>query len=185
MAAPRKTNIKELILDSAVALLREKSFSDITLADISARAGISKGTLYYYYSDKDDILFDVADIYLTRLADDLVVWADNKEKDTSMPRLVNYTFSRAIFNESGPMRLHLIGAAVAGHEQVRLRLIEKYRYFRDALAERIAQRCPEADSEYYAWLILTIMDGLLVQNQLANRDFNIEAFIAKTTELIR
>lgn len=184
MAAPRGDNIRENILDKTIQLMQSKSFSDITLADISAAAGISKGTLYYYYRDKDDILFDVADIYLNRLADDLVGWADNREKDTSAPRLINYTFQRGIFNESGPLRIYLIAAAISGHEDVRQRLIEKYRFFSESLSARIAQRRPDADPDYTAWLILTIMDGLLVQDQLGNPDLDIEAFIRKTVELL-
>ena len=59
MAAPRKDNVKEKILDATEALLKSKSLSDITLSEIAASAGVSKGTLYYHYKNKTDILFDI------------------------------------------------------------------------------------------------------------------------------
>ena len=47
MAAPRNDNVKEKILDAATGLLDTQTFADISLAEIAAAAGVSKGTLYY------------------------------------------------------------------------------------------------------------------------------------------
>ena len=85
MAAPLGTQIRERILESAAALMEERSFFDISLADIARAARISKGTLYYYYNSRDAILFDLTDRYLQKLSDDLLAWVDNEEKDTSLP----------------------------------------------------------------------------------------------------
>lgn len=52
MAAPRNDNVKEKILDAATGLLDTQTFADISLAEIAAEAGVSKGTLYYYYKIK-------------------------------------------------------------------------------------------------------------------------------------
>ena len=64
MAAPRKDNVKELILDAAEKLLESRKLSDISLSEIAQTAGISKGTLYYHYKSKNEILFDITDKYL-------------------------------------------------------------------------------------------------------------------------
>jgi AcrR family transcriptional regulator len=80
MAAPRKDNVKGKILDAAEALLQTKNLSDISLAEIAALAGVSKGTLYYHYKNKTDILFDITDRYLSKQWDELVSWTENREK---------------------------------------------------------------------------------------------------------
>ena len=49
MAAPRKDNIKEKILQATTELLKTTALAEISLAEIAAAAGISKGTLYYHY----------------------------------------------------------------------------------------------------------------------------------------
>ena len=61
MAAPLGTDTRDAILSAATALLKENTFDTVTLALIAKEAGISKGTLYNYYSSKEDILFDLAD----------------------------------------------------------------------------------------------------------------------------
>lgn len=184
MAAPLGTQIRERILESAAALMEERSFFDISLADIARAARISKGTLYYYYNSRDAILFDLTDRYLQKLSDDLLVWVDNEEKDTSLPRLLRYTFSRGVYDKSGSMRLFLIAEAVSGKGDVRDKLLEKYAHFKNVLAQKIAARKPGADGEYLAWLTLTVMDGMLVQSQLKNPALDTDAFIEATARLI-
>ena len=186
MAAPLNNNIREKILEGTARLLENASFSSITLGQIAREAGISKGTLYYYYSNKDDILFEIADRYLSALSDSLLEWTENPHKDTSLGRLLNYAFTRGIFDKSGNLRLYLLGEAVSGGgEELREKLLAKYLYFKNTLAEKIRQRKPGADADYAAWLVLTVMDGLLVQSRLQNAGLDMEGFLQKTVELMK
>lgn len=50
------SNIKDRIINTAWDLFREKGFGDTTINDIIREAGISKGTFYYYFRSKDDML---------------------------------------------------------------------------------------------------------------------------------
>ena len=45
------------ILDSAGAVFAEYGFYKATIAQIAARAGVADGTLYLYFKNKDDILY--------------------------------------------------------------------------------------------------------------------------------
>lgn len=185
MAAPRNANIKQTILATALQLLQTTSFADISLAQIAQAAGISKGTLYYYYNSKDDILCDITESYLTHLAGDLLSWVDNKEKDTRPERLFNYVLRRGAASTFGNLRLYLIGAAVSGDTLVRDRFVERYDYFQTTLTAKIAERLPNADSNYLAWLLLTTMDGMLVQVQLRSPGFDFDSFVNKTVQILQ
>jgi AcrR family transcriptional regulator len=44
------------LLDAALALFVEKGFAGSRAEDIAARAGVSKATLYLYFTSKDDLL---------------------------------------------------------------------------------------------------------------------------------
>lgn len=184
MAAPRNENLKGTILAAALTLLQTTAFGDISLATIAKKAKISKGTLYYYYASKDDILLDITDQYLKKLSDDLLSWVDNPEKDTRPERLYNYVLRRGAGAESGNLRLYLIGAAVSGDGAVRQRFVQQYQYFRRTLTDRLSSRLPCADCDYIAWVLLTAMDGILIQGQLQNPDFDPDRFIQKTVQLL-
>ena len=94
MAAPRKDNIKEKILLATAELLKTHPLAELSLADIAAAAGISKGTLYYHYKTKNEIFMELTEDFLREQWEDLIRWTENKEKDTSLERLVRYVADR-------------------------------------------------------------------------------------------
>ena len=49
-------NKSEKILDALQQLLEERNIQHISVSDIAARAGIGKGSIYYYFPPKDAIL---------------------------------------------------------------------------------------------------------------------------------
>ncbi|GGJ08017.1 TetR/AcrR family transcriptional regulator [Streptomyces brasiliensis] len=54
---PRKGDVREqAILDTAEALLGEVGFEAMTVADIAEGAGISRGSLYFYFRSKHDVV---------------------------------------------------------------------------------------------------------------------------------
>ena len=168
MAAPRNDNVKEKILDAATGLLNTQTFADISLAEIAAAAGVSKGTLYYHYKNKTDILFGITNRYLDRQWDDLIAWTENKDKDTSVHRLVKYVVERN--TASAGMRLHLIHAAMLGDEALRAKLIDRYAAFERLIAEK---------------LILLASDGMIVQEALRNDNFDAAAFVRQSEAYLR
>lgn len=60
---------KDKLFFAADALLKEKSFLDIKIRDIVAKANVSIGTFYHYYSTKMDVFYEtyrVADQYFSK-----------------------------------------------------------------------------------------------------------------------
>ena len=49
-------NKSEKILDALQQLLEEKSIQNISVSEIASRAGIGKGSIYYYFPSKDAIV---------------------------------------------------------------------------------------------------------------------------------
>ncbi|HPS76209.1 MAG TPA: TetR/AcrR family transcriptional regulator [Oscillospiraceae bacterium] len=183
MAAPRKDNVREKIMDAAETLLQTDNLSDITLAEIAALAGVSKGTLYYHYKDKTEILFGLTDRYLDKQWDELVSWTENKEKDTSIHRLVKYVVERNV--ASAGIRLHLLNAAMLGDEETRRKLIDRYSQFETLISQKIAERTDAVGADYLTWLILLASDGLIVQKAIRNDRFDTEEFIRQSAAYLR
>jgi len=51
-----KKDTREKILESALALFRERGFAEATMREIAARAGVAIGLAYYYFDSKDAIV---------------------------------------------------------------------------------------------------------------------------------
>jgi AcrR family transcriptional regulator len=50
---------RQRIIDAASDLLRTRDPEGVTMVDVAAAAGLSKGSLYYYFSDCDQVLREV------------------------------------------------------------------------------------------------------------------------------
>lgn len=72
-----KGHRREIILRSVANFLRNAPLSSVTMEDIATELGMTKGNLYYYFKDKQDILFQChmrsMDISLKALDDALSV----------------------------------------------------------------------------------------------------------------
>lgn len=58
---PRKTKeesikTRSLLLEAALDVFSEKSFSEVTLSEIAERVGMTKGALYWHFKNKGDLL---------------------------------------------------------------------------------------------------------------------------------
>lgn len=64
MARPRKDSnsksAKEKLMESAFQLIRSKGFSAATIDDFCAKAGVTKGTFFHYFSSKEDLAIKAA-----------------------------------------------------------------------------------------------------------------------------
>ncbi len=52
---------RQEILDAAIKVFAEKGFSSATLDEIAQEAEFSKGTIYLYFSNKEDLLYSILD----------------------------------------------------------------------------------------------------------------------------
>lgn len=180
MAAPRNENIKEIILDAAQKLLSEKRFADISLAAVALKAGVSKGTLYYYKT-KGEIFFDLTDRHLKQQWEDFILWTENREKDTSLKRLIKYVIERNV--ENAFFRMQLYNEAQAGDEVTRQKIVNRYSEFHTLISGKIAQRTSQPAS-YITWLLFVISDGIIIQTAISNKNFNRDKFINETADYI-
>jgi AcrR family transcriptional regulator len=183
MAAPRKDDVREIILNTTEALLESKALADISLAEIARVAGISKGTLYYRYKTKDDILLALTERYLSVQRDDLLRWTEDKSKDTSLSRLVRYVAERDV--DRVGIRMHLIYSAMLGNETLKRKLAALYEDFAALIAQKIAERTDAVPADYLTWLILLASDGLIIQKTLQSGNLDADAFIRQSAELVK
>lgn len=53
------------IINAAMDLLKKKSFSDISVEDITNKSGVAKGSFYTYFPTKESIIFAMGDVFET------------------------------------------------------------------------------------------------------------------------
>lgn len=69
----RSQDTQERLLSALVSLLEEKFFEQITIRDLATRAGVSSGTIYRRFKDKDALL----PVLYQRLNRDMLDWSES------------------------------------------------------------------------------------------------------------
>ncbi len=67
LAQDRSVRARATLVEAAAALCRTRSFDDVSVAEICARAGVAKGSYYFYFERKEDLLLLVAGFGLNAL----------------------------------------------------------------------------------------------------------------------
>lgn len=70
-ASPKRENRRASICNTALSLFSKKGYHLTTLKDIADVLDMTHPALYYYYTSKEDLLFDTIKIALTRLVEDI------------------------------------------------------------------------------------------------------------------
>lgn len=65
---PPVRRTKQDVADAALALFCERGYHAVTVDEIAAAAGVTKGAFYYYFADKEDLATDLWRALWTRLA---------------------------------------------------------------------------------------------------------------------
>ena len=60
---------KNRIVEAAVRVFAQKGYASATVADIAVKAGIGKGTIYEYFSSKEDLFFAVFEWFRIKTED--------------------------------------------------------------------------------------------------------------------
>ena len=162
-------NMKEHILDIAINLITHNGIKNTSLSDISKAAGISKGTLYYHYASKDDLIFDIADVHLNIITDAVLECVKNIEKNSSKDELINLILRKiATIGSTGRIHMYLLCEAITGNDSLRERIKVKYIQWRTTLQDEIYKNLSESidEAEAFSFLLISIVDGLVVQSIL-------------------
>ena len=59
--------MKEKIINQSMFLFEQKGFAETSIQDIVDSLGVTKGTFYYYFSSKEELLMDIHTRYIDEL----------------------------------------------------------------------------------------------------------------------
>lgn len=65
----RLCRVKEKITEQSIRLFEKKGFTETSIQDIVDSLGVTKGTYYYYFSSKEELLMDIHIKYIQNLVE--------------------------------------------------------------------------------------------------------------------
>ena len=176
----QSVDTRQKILQAASDLMTEKGIKKTSLKDIAKKAEISAGTLYYYYSAKEDIIYDIADNNLKQITDGLLNWIDRIDTETPREQILKTVFEKILAAETrGKLHLYLISDAEMANGALKQKFVERYADWRKTLAiglNKVLNNGIEANDSL-AYLILATIDGLMIQNMFHDGAIPIDGIV--------
>jgi len=194
LAAKRKRVLKspedrrQEILDAAVKVFSDRGVSKATVADIASTAGVAKGTVYLYFTSKDQLLGALRDRFVDELlghVTDLLSQAGQGDwwelVDTTIESMADFMFEHErlmlVFVEEG-----LSSDAAKVFPDVGNRVDEM---FAAAIQQGIeAGACRATDPELMASFFHHAMEGTLMNACFHGDRLERDRFVAAATELV-
>lgn len=81
----RHSRRRDVIIDSAITLFREKGYANTSITDIVEYAHIGRGTFYLNFTNKEELFIECADKIFFAMYDD--VWQEIKNEQNMVERL--------------------------------------------------------------------------------------------------
>lgn len=173
-------NMKSHILTVASNLISELGIKETSLKRISEEAGISKGTLYYHYSAKEDIIYDIAEKNLKKITDELITWVNDADSNILAETILKALFENIIEAETrAKLHLYLINDAITDNKSLAKKFENRYNDWRETLIFGLDKVLPKKNGENIAlsYLILALLDGLIIQRMFGTKDIPLDEII--------
>lgn len=179
------TDNRQKILDAAMAMIGERGVEKTSLAAISKAAGLSKGTVYYYYASKNDLVFDIADLHMARITTTLFDMI-GKSSGITWEELLTAFFTTILTSESrSRLHLYLVREAVSGNPDLKSRFQATYaQWF--AMVDQVYDQMPVSGNrtEAVSKFLVAVVDGFILQTLLEADKTEIEDIVRLALRII-
>jgi AcrR family transcriptional regulator len=166
---------RQEILDAAQACFRESGFHGTTVEDVAARAGLSKGAVYWHFKGKRELFLALLERYVNSLLERYADSFQEASRPTTGGTASAVEALRGMVEAVGPqeslewVELSLEFMAHAGRDpDLRKTLLSMYRALRGAVQHQIERGIREGqlrriDAGAFAAAAVATLDGLVVQ----------------------
>lgn len=171
---------RKLILQTASRLMMEQGVTNTSLADIAREAGISKGTLHYYYPSKSDLIYDITQEHFSLVTFNLINWMEQARGQASFADIVKVVVNSFLEAETRTqLHLYLLQEAVLNNEQLRVRFQDTYREWRALIKNELDKQADllgfnEVEARALSFMIVAVIDGLIIQRIVGGEEIPVQ-----------
>ncbi len=187
------SDVKETIIRESTRLFLENGFRGTSVKRITEAAGIGRGTLYWYFKSKEEILESIFRKFEHGFVDGFMEAVQNCNGDFIAKYKTFHRFTALFVRDNRDLSLafHTVMSEIAGTntqaEKVTKEIWERYRHFLEEMLERGKREGTveaSADSAVYAHVIMASLTGILVQWFVSGESLDVPAFVRTFRNLL-
>lgn len=189
----KKSDVKEIIIRESIKLFLANGFTGTSVEEITKAAGIGKGTLYWYFKSKDEILQSIfrrwERDFVDALAEAVSECDGNFVAKYKVFHKVATEFARdkrELALASNALLNEIVGTNTESEKLVKA-IYEKYRrvvekMLEDGKGDGLVR--PELDSKLYSHIIVACHTGMLVQWFVSGDSLDVRPFVRTFRDFI-
>lgn len=157
---------RQKIIAAATSLVMERGVKGTSLADISNAAGISKGTLFYHFSAKDDLIYELTEQHFDEITRASLKRVAQMQNIPLQEILYESLLNMLQAENRGKLNLYLLQEAVIEKPALKKRFASKYEEFQmlaGQFLEIVAPQMDPAKAKVLSRIVVAIVDGLIIQ----------------------
>ncbi|MDK2563724.1 TetR/AcrR family transcriptional regulator [Romboutsia sedimentorum] len=180
---------KDRILKSAKELISEKGLQQASVREISKLAGVTTGSIYHHYKNKEEILYEVMDTSLSESHKILEEYIHDKTVNCEtmnsdiLDNVLKSFIDRFEKDSENKIQLYLTVLGIEGNEEIKNKMIVKYNTWIIDVAQLLTLTYKDmtiSKVNALSCVLLATIDGLILQNligvDIANNDDILEIY---------
>jgi AcrR family transcriptional regulator len=170
---------RQKIIEAGSRLVVQKGIEKTSLADIAEEAGISKGSLYYYYASKNELIFDITEAHINQISKNLFTIIEESKGNADWEELLKILFERILAADTrGRLHLYLVQQALNDNDDLKQRFRKKYQEWKLMITEGFSMLEPKiSNHKVLSSLIIAALDGFLIQSLLELETISGDEFV--------
>lgn len=174
---------KQKIIDATVEVLKKYSVEEVSMRKIATEAGITTGSIYHHYKNKDELLFDVMKqtLHFTNRLYETVESSLQISQGEELLNIVNEEVSNRLRKvEEQKMHIHFFSDVIRHRSSIMNEYQENYKNMIESTANLFGKTFNVKHDEYkrsVASLLVAAMDGLAMQTALEVLPEDLEVMI--------
>ena len=193
MAEQAAKDVREAIIVESTRLFLANGFRGTSVKEITEAAGIARGTLYWYFPSKDEILVTIFRRFESEFLDGLIAAVERRSGGLrdKFKIFIKYTTEYARDNRQLSVAFTtLLGEMVGSNteaEKVVRGIYERYLHFVERMLEdgkRDGSVSEDLDSSIYAHIIIASNSGMLLEWLVFGEALDSRAFVKKMRDVL-
>lgn len=192
-----KKEKKDQIIEAAIREFARKGFSKTTINDIAKAAGIGKGTVYEYFSNKEEIVHETFRFFMHSMEPDfqaiLISGVPAKEKLRQILDAFSHSIDSEYHHELMELMFEFWSEAIQDKDSKGVmfeEMVKFYQVYREIFADIIIEGMGEGsfrkdiNPRSTAAMIVGTLDGLLVQWILERESLDFQDILKTVTSTV-
>jgi len=179
---------REQILEAALKLFISKGYENSTVDEIANEAGLSKGSIYWYFKSKLEILFELTDRFVAGGQQLLVKLVEPDGYGTEALYKAHREIYGFTMQSSQVLLIHQLATLAGSYPEIRERLVNYHQGWDKTISELItnaveAGHFRPVNAVHVAQAINALYDGLCARSRM-EPDIDVVRIIETVTRLM-